>query len=126
MGGTEYAAAINAVVQFVKTEGMLNAGKPPVLVVFQTDGGSASSGLDKQLLTQYANLPIFWQFLGLGNDTGFLDVLDKLPNRVVDNVGTCSFPKVSNVPDETFYDELVSEFLPKWLPAARAAGIVTV
>jgi hypothetical protein len=113
------------VTHFAQEEGMLDPGKPPVLVVFQTDGGSSSSGLDKQLLTQYAKLPIFWQFLGLGRNTSFLDVLDNLPGRVVDNVGKCSFPHISTITDEEFYDALVSEFLPSWLPAARAAGIVT-
>lgn len=126
MGGTEYAAAIEAVVAYARAEGMLAPGKPSVLVIFQTDGRSGSSSRDKQLLTKYSDLPIFWEFVGLGQYTDFLDVLDTLPNRKVDNVGKCSFPKVSNIPDEQFYDTLISEFLPQWLPAARAAGIVTV
>jgi hypothetical protein len=126
MGGTEYTAAIEAVVDYATSEGMLAHGKPPVLVVFQTDGGSGNVHVVKQLLTQHASLPIFWQFLGLGSNTSFLDVLDNLPGRVVDNVGKCSFPKVSNIPDEEFYDTLISEFLPSWLPEARRLGIVTV
>lgn len=126
MGGTEYAAAIEAVVSYARAEGMLEPGKPPVFVIFQTDGGSGSASRDQQLLTKYSDLPIFWEFVGLGQYTDFLDVLDTLPNRKVDNVGRCSFAKFSNIPDEQFYDTLISEFLPQWLPAARAAGIVTV
>lgn len=126
MGGTEYAAAIEAVVDYATSNGMLAVGKPPVLVVFQTDGGSGSAQRDKQLLTQHASLPIFWQFLGIGGNTSFLDTLDTLPGRVIDNVGAFGVPNVSGMKDEDFYDKLVGEFLPKWLPAARAAGVVTV
>lgn len=40
--------------------------------------------------------------------------------------GSFGIPSVSGMKDEDFYDKLVGEFLPRWLPAARAAGIVTV
>lgn len=125
MGGTEYSAAINAVHGYLNTNNMLASGKPPVLVIFQTDGGSSSIGRDKKLLTDLSDKPIFWEFIGLGRHTSFLKELDDMPGRFLDNVGQFGVTNITDDTDEEFYDKIVSEFIGKWLPAARAAGIVT-
>ena len=124
MGGTDYSPVIDAVLKFAKSEGMLRAGQPPVFVLFQTDGGTEHAQAAQDRLVAAAKLPIFWQFLGLGSNTSFLSVLDNLPGRVVDNVGLTSVPSVNGTDPVEFYDRVTEEFVTKWIPAARAAGIL--
>lgn len=124
MGGTEYSVAIDKVLDFAREEGMLDPGQPPVLVLFQSDGGTGNPEGVKRLLTDAASLPIFWMFLGLGNNTGFLDVLNNMPGRVVDNVGAVGVASIKGTPDEEFYDKVTDEFVTKWIPEARRLGIL--
>lgn len=124
MGRTSYHLAMEAVIEHYRDSG----STAPALVVFQTDGGPINKGAAERLLCESARLPIFWQFVGFGEDEfRFLRRLDELPvpgRRVVDNAGF--FPAGKDprgVPDGELYDRLMSEF-PDWLTAARAAGIL--
>lgn len=126
MGGTDYLVAINKVIDYLKDSDALTPGKPPVLVLFVTDGATSNESAIKHALIQAAGLPIFWQFLGLGYIPQFLSDLDNMGGRVVDNVGLFDASHVASMSDETFYDKIIAEFFPSWLPAARKAGIVTV
>ncbi|GAB7107731.1 VWA domain-containing protein [Streptomyces phaeofaciens JCM 4814] len=127
MGKTSYHLAMDAVIDHYLDSG----SRDPALVVFQTDGGPINKLAAERYLCKAARLPLFWQFIGFG-DRGskqfdFLRRLDELPvpaKRVVDNAGyfhAGADPRT--VPDAELYDRLVGEF-PKWLVAARAAGIV--
>lgn len=124
MGGTDYSVVINKVLDFAREEGMLHPGKPPVFVLFQTDGSPNNPGEVQRLLAAASMLPVFWQFLGLGYNTSFLSVLDDLPGRVVDNVGLTSVPSIVATESGTFYDKVTEEFVTKWIPAARSAKIL--
>lgn len=125
-GGTDYLPAIDKIIAFATQKGMLAPGQPPVLVVFMTDGSTDNERKITERLYEAAKLPIFWQFMGLGYSPTFLKKLDKMTGRVVDNVGLFEIPGVLSLTDEEFYDKIIEEFFPSWLPAARAAGIVTV
>jgi hypothetical protein len=121
MGSTDYAAAMRAVIE-------LHKGSGPAFVVFQTDGAPTSKRETTDVLCAAARLPIFWQFIGFGDDEfAFLRRLDELPvpaKRLVDNAGF--FPAgldPMRVPDSQLYDSLMAEF-PSWLADARVAGIV--
>jgi hypothetical protein len=121
MGSTNYADAMRAVIDLHKNNG-------PAFVVFQTDGAPTSKRETTEVLCDAARLPIFWQFIGFGDDEfAYLRRLDDLPvpaKRVVDNAGF--FPaglEPQRIPDGVLYDSLMEEF-PQWLAAARAAGIV--
>lgn len=125
MGRTNYAAAMTAVIDHYQECG----ATAPAFVLFQTDGGPTSRTAAVDVLCRAAKLPIFWQFIGFGDDDfRFLHRLDDLPvpaKRVVDNAGF--FPAGGNpgaIPDEELYDRLMQEF-PQWLTAARAQGIVS-
>jgi stress response protein SCP2 len=97
---------------------------PPVLVLFFSDGGIFLSQQIEKIIRESANLPIFWQFIGLGNaDYGVLSRLDTLAGRVVDNAGFFSLDDIDQVGDEELYERLLSEF-PSWLRDAAAAGIL--
>jgi hypothetical protein len=127
MGGTNYLAVIEKIVSDARANGELEPGQPPILVFFQTDGKTSYEREVMAKLTEYANLPIFWMFQGLGRNTSFLSILNKLEGRVVDNVGffgTASFREM--VAAGTFYDANLEEPIVEWLPAVRAAGIIKV
>ncbi|MCF2530716.1 vWA domain-containing protein [Yinghuangia soli] len=96
----------------------------PVLVLFFSDGGITKGTKIGAHLKSASVLPIFWQFVGLGNaDYGVLERFDTLRGRAVDNAGFFSVDDVDQVGDAELYDRLLGEF-PHWLAAARACGIV--
>jgi hypothetical protein len=123
MGGTRYDVAIEAVIKHYTA----SRATDPAFVVFQTDGepNRGTEGIVETAIRQAATLPIFWQFVGFGHNFAFLESLDELDGRVIDNAG---FFAVGDNPgalsDGDLYDRLMGEF-PQWLAAARAQGIVT-
>lgn len=124
MGRTNYAAAMEAVIDHYQQSG----ATAPAFVVFQTDGGPSSRSAATEVLCRAARLPLFWQFVGFGaDDFRYLRRLDELPvpaKRVVDNAGFFSAGEDPRaIPDAGLYDRLMAEF-PEWLAAARAQGIV--
>ncbi|MET8472109.1 VWA domain-containing protein [Streptomyces sp. NPDC006422] len=124
MGTTNYAAAMDAVVDHYLASG----SKDPAFVIFQTDGSPDSRRAAEKTLCKAAGLPIFWQFIGYGDDEfRFLRKLDELAvpkKRAVDNAGFFAAGKDPRlIPDGVLYGQLMGEF-PEWLAAARAAGIV--
>jgi hypothetical protein len=121
MGATNYAAAMRAVID-------LHKGRGPAFVVFQTDGAPTSKRETTEVLCEAAKLPIFWQFIGFGDDEfAYLRRLDDLPvpsKRIVDNAGFFpAGPEPQQLPDDVLFDNLMSEF-PQWLAAARQARIL--
>jgi hypothetical protein len=124
MGRTNYHLAMQAVIDHYQACG---AGDP-AFVVFQTDGSPTSKTAAEHVLCTAARLPIFWQFVGFGDDDfRFLRKLDDLPvpgRRVVDNAGFfAAGDSPTSLSDADLYDRLLQEF-PQWLADARAAGIV--
>jgi hypothetical protein len=124
MGRTNYHLAMQQVIDHYEACGAAD----PAFVVFQTDGSPTSKAAAEHVLCVSARLPIFWQFVGFGDDDfRFLRKLDDLPvpgRRPVDNAGffaAGSTPKALS--DTELYDSLLREF-PDWLAAARAAGIL--
>lgn len=124
MGRTNYHVAMQAVIDHYESCG----AQDPAFVIFQTDGSPTSKAAAQHVLCTAARLPIFWQFVGFGDDEfRFLHKLDDLPvpgSRVVDNAGFFAAGRSPrNISDGDLYDRLLQEF-PLWLTAARAAGIV--
>ncbi|MEU4892063.1 VWA domain-containing protein [Streptomyces sp. NPDC044780] len=124
MGRTNYHVAMQAVIDHYASCG----SQDPAFVVFQTDGSPTSKAAAEHVLCTAAKLPIFWQFIGFGDDEfRFLRRLDDLPvpdRRVIDNAGFFAAGRSpKTLSDAHLYDQLLHEF-PQWLTAARAAGIV--
>lgn len=124
MGGTNYTPVMNDIMQFAHANGMMAPGKPPIFVLFVTDGEPGDKKATTDQLVNYAQYPVFWQFLGLGYSPKFLKKLDTMGGRVVDNVGLLEMRDTLTMDDGDFYDAIIREFFGSWLPAARAAGIV--
>ncbi|MEK5209590.1 VWA domain-containing protein [Psychrobacillus sp. FSL H8-0510] len=138
-GGTNYAPVMKEIIaKYSGTEkkGRLGslfgkksteAVKPthPTFVFFITDGDNSDEKETERLIRESANQPIFWQFVGIGNEPlKFLQKLDDLEGRYVDNA---DFFKVSNLKkttDEELYEKLLTEF-PSWLQEIKAKGLLS-
>jgi hypothetical protein len=136
MGGTNYAPTIRNILGGTEkkkglfgrkkvSNGDLEAEKdqPPKFVLFVTDGAPADRGATTQLLVEAASRPIFWQFIGLGYAPAFLEKLDTMGNRVIDNVGLLEYSDTLEMTDAEFFDGIIREFFTSWLPEARRLGI---
>jgi hypothetical protein len=135
MGGTNYAPTIRNILGGAEKKGLFGRKKvatgdleaekdqPPKLVLFVTDGAPADRGATTQLLVEAASRPIFWQFIGLGYAPSFLEKLDTMGNRVIDNVGLLEYSDTLQLSDADFFDGIIREFFTSWLPEARRLGI---
>ncbi|WP_433663125.1 vWA domain-containing protein [Nocardia sp. CA-128927] len=102
----------------------LRPGDGPTLILFFTDGGFANKREIGALMREAAQLPAFWQFIGLGRaNYGLLRSLDEMTGRIVDNAGFFALDDIDQVDDGELYARLLGEF-PDWLKAAKAAGIL--
>jgi hypothetical protein len=136
MGGTAYAPVIQQIIDTVggtpekkglfKKKAAVAPGGPamPVLVFFVTDGEPSDRSETIRLLKDASGLPIFWQFLGVGYSPSFLQELDTMGGRVIDNVGLTEVSSTESMSDEEYYETVLKEFVTSWVPEARAKGII--
>ncbi|MFD9630136.1 VWA domain-containing protein [Streptomyces violascens] len=118
-GSTDYVSAMRAVINHHTKSGATD----PAFVIFQTDGVPDDRRATEQALRDASSLPIFWAFVGFGNSIGFLERLDDLRGRTVDNASFFHAADPHRVTDADLYDGLTHEYA-GWLAAATAAGIV--
>ncbi|MFJ2217822.1 VWA domain-containing protein [Streptomyces sp. NPDC101062] len=119
MGRTRYTQAISAVIEHYQNSGATD----PAFVLFQTDGSPDRDDrrATEEMLSAAKKLPMFWSFVGFGDDLEFLRTVDQLPG--VDNTGFFHVPDPDSVSDAELYDGITAQFGP-YLTAARAAGIL--
>lgn len=146
MGGTRYAPAIDHALGASKRgrfrKGPDERDAPPNLHLFVTDGAPSDAAATQQRLIDARSRPHFFQIVVVGGNAGALAFCQHLNDHLteptegcqwcrgyphaaaagIDNVGVfeCRDPKALS--DEQFFDGVVNEFFPTWLPAARAAG----
>lgn len=137
-GGTRYSPAMQAVVQDIEKEpkapGLLSKlfGKKeepvidkdlPTLVFFVTDGENSDQNITTSYMQEVSSKPIFWQFIGIGYDKmPFLDKLDTMKGRVVDNANFIRAKDIQNMTNSELYEEILNEY-PLWLKEARKLKI---
>lgn len=143
-GDTRYGAAIEAVRRhyFPDARGgerrAVAKAAVPVYVMFVTDGSTSDKPLTERQLRWASREPIFWQFMGIGkgrkskakalasfadSDFPFLEKLDELDGRLVDNADFFSVASPDEHPDAALYDLLMNEY-PQWVKQARALGMI--
>lgn len=113
MGSTEYAPVLNDVMfkYFVEDKATSNI---PTFVMFITDGDNDYS--DKKptdsIIKESSDKNIYLQFVGMGKNSDFdyLQKLDNLPGRRVDNTGFIKVRDFSKLTDEELYAELLSGY----------------
>jgi hypothetical protein len=118
------------------------ADRVPVYVMFVTDGQTTDEAHTKAQVVQAAFEPIFWQFMGIGkskrdvaakgggffarlfaSDFSFLEGLDTMQGRYVDNANFFSVQDPATIADEQLYGLLMAEY-PSWVKLARERGLL--
>lgn len=148
-GGTYYGKVMQAIrcFYFPETRGsQLNSpvsAQCPVYVMFVTDGATMDRELSQKQLQWSSYEPIFWEFMAIGqsnqdanqqkgivgwfskalvSDFSFLEGLDDLGGRYLDNADFFSVEDPETIGDQELYDLLMSEY-PAWVKAARGKGL---
>ncbi len=111
-GGTNYAPVIK------ETMCNYNDGSPyPAFGIFITDGENADSDLTDMAVRESSKYKIFYQFVGIGNERfNYLQKLDDLDGRAVDNTAFIKVADFSRLDDEQLYAMLLEQY-PQWLRA---------
>jgi hypothetical protein len=97
----------------------------PSYVLFITDGANADPDPTELAVREAAYDPIFWQFVGIGGASfPFLEKLDDLTGRFIDNADFIQVNDVDSISDEELYGRLLQEY-PGWLKEARAKSLLS-
>lgn len=100
------------------------AGQTPVYVMFVTDGAATDRAKAEAELTVASYAPIFWQFMAIGRSGfDFLEELDDLQARFLDNADFFSVRDPLETPDNELYDLLMTEY-PSWVKRAQEKGLL--
>ncbi|NES94661.1 MAG: stress protein [Desertifilum sp. SIO1I2] len=149
-GGTYYGKVMKRLRQFYFPSGRGTQHKTPtsadqpVYVMFVTDGATADQQETINQLRGSSYEPIFWQFMAIGksnkdatakkgffakltqvfeSDFSFLEKLDELEERYIDNADFFSVEDPLGIPDQDLYDLLMSEY-PNWVKQARSKQLL--
>lgn len=137
MGGTNYAPVINKITEDFGNPVQVSKGMfgltttqtvtpvaMPTYVIFITDGENSDATAARTAITNASNHGIFFQFVGIGNERfKFLQELDEMKGRVVDNANFFKVPDLAATSDDNLYKLLLAEF-PSWLNLAKGKGIL--
>lgn len=121
MGGTCYAPVMRDIINKYTVE---EPSDVPTYVIFVTDGDNSDKSTTTKLIVDSCTKPIFWQCVGIGNGSmNYLEKLDDLPNRQIDNVDFFKVTKPNNVTDESLYAKLFDEY-PSWIRTVRSKRLI--
>lgn len=116
MGGTSYAPVLEDVMHkyFVEDAATSNI---PSFVIFITDGENNDRRDTDKVIKETSYKNMFIQFVGIGYDSfNYLEKLDDLSGRPVDNTGFIRVDDINKVDDETMFNRLLNQY-PDWLKA---------
>ena len=135
-GGTSYAPPINDIIKdyFSVTEkksffGLKSStsgstSTDPVYVIFITDGQNDDQRDAERAIREASKYGAFFQFVGIGDARlDFLEKLDDLDGRVIDNANFFQANDLDKMSDKELYDKMLTEF-PTWITEAKAKGIL--
>ncbi|MDB5868115.1 MAG: hypothetical protein JWP96_447 [Polaromonas sp.] len=143
-GDTRYGRAMEAIRTFYFPDASGGArARPlkaalPVYVMFVTDGSTTDKATTEKQLRWSSMEPVFWQFMGIGkgrkskskllaafmdSDFPFLESLDELSGRLIDNANYFSVASPDEHSDASLYDMLMTEY-PGWLKLASRHGLL--
>ncbi len=123
-GGTRYHTAMKLIREhyFGSSSLRTTPGKAeelPVYIMFITDGGTSNPETSVIQLRSASFEPMFWQFMALGNaNFSFLERLDDLSDRFIDNADFFAVPNLSKMSDDDLFSKMMNEY-PSWLIHAK-------
>ena len=121
MGGTRYSPVMKDVLKKYTEE---DPNYLPAYVFFLTDGDNFDKSESEKLIKETCKEPIFWQFIGLGTDNmSFLERLDDMKGRSVDNADFFRLAKPNHITDEDLYAKIFDEY-PNWVKEVREKRII--
>lgn len=134
-GGTSYAPAIKLILdEYIgaATGGgwLSKATRPskkldyPVFVLYFTDGANDDREETEKVIREASNYGIYFQFIGIGNaPMPFLEKLDDLSGRSIDNCGFFRAKDIDRMSDQDLYNNMMKEF-PAFVTEARTKGYI--
>ena len=134
-GGTSYAPAIKLILdEYIGASsggGMFSkASRPtkklpyPVFVLYFTDGENDDKAATEELIREASKYGIYFQFVGIGTASmPFLEKLDDLTGREIDNCGFFRAANIDRMSDQDLYASMMTEF-PAFVGEARRKGLI--
>lgn len=116
MGTTNLTAALDELLQLAKT------ATAPLFAIIVTDGNPDDRRSATNLVRELAKYPVFVKFLAI-QPVNYLQELDDMGNRLLDNVDSQFVPDPRNISDLDFADKMVEEW-DTWVAAAQTAGVL--
>lgn len=96
----------------------------PVFVMFLLDGGCMDEKESKKAIIEASEYGIFFQFIGIGKAKfKFLEELDSMEGRKVDNANFFAIEDLSSMSDKALYSKLMSEY-PDYITKAKQLNII--
>lgn len=130
MGGTQYAPVLKEIYKdFSAKKGLFGFGgsstmNEPVYIIFITDGENSDHSATESIVREMSNAGFFIQFVGIGGERfNFLDKLDNLSGRKIDNANFFKVSNIRNESDSNLYSSLMNEF-PGWVSQARNLNLI--
>ncbi|EPP7234532.1 VWA domain-containing protein [Shigella flexneri] len=130
-GGTRYGAAMKLVMEHYlgssrQAEQPMNRDKP-IYVLFLTDGDASDKSHATKMIREASYAPIFWQFVGVntgwGSSFDYLEKLDDLDRRFIDNADFFPIDKPNNINQDELFNKMFTEY-PSWLKEARKNQLI--
>lgn len=118
---TDYAPVMKAVTEFYEVK---NPSDDPTFVVFITNGDNFDKPEAERAIKKAVEYNIFWKFVGVGDARmSFLEKLDDMEDRVVDNANSIQIKNIKKISDEDLYMQLLEEY-GEWIAKAKMLGIL--
>lgn len=112
-GGTNYAPIIKSALSEASRD-------VPTLAIVITDGDCSDERDTTEAIKKASRENVFFQFVGIGYEKfRFLDMIDTMQGRYIDNVGFFKINRLSDLSDKDLYNLLINEF-PVWLSGYKA------
>lgn len=118
LGGTRYCPVMKEIVKTSKIDSAIT------YVFFVTDGDNCDKKDTGKFIVEASKEPVFFQFIGIGKGPFlFLEELDNLKGRVVDNACFLNTLNIDKMSDTELYNEILKEY-PLWLKEAKLEKII--
>lgn len=104
MGGTKYASVLEDIHKKITAD-------IPDFIIYITDGDNFDKSETDNIIRKMSTDNCFILFVGIGrSDFGYLEKLDNLSGREIDNTGFIRFKDIAAVNDSEMYTKMLTEY----------------